>query len=802
MNLRHAARGLIRAPSFALPVVLTLGLALGANATVFTWLENLVLNPYPAVREPGRLVVLNTAGPEGNGWPIAWPVFQAWRREATTLEGMAAWVPARVGVRSRAQESTEPAWAMLVSGDYFDVLGINLPLGRGFRPEEEASRAPVVILSDSYWRRHFGGDLGVLGQNLRVGDADLTIIGVAPAGFAGTYVGVAMDFWLPLTLHRSVGVTRGSLDDRSVRWLQGVGRRQPGVSLTRVKAELDQVARAESEAAGDRPVLTALVRLPRQQFLGDLVFPLFSAMLAVTGVILLAACANIANLLLARAGDRARELAVRTALGAGRRHLVRHLLAESALLSLFGAGLALAIVWLARGSFAAFVPPMAYQLHVPMALNGRVLTYTALVTAIAVAIFGLFPAWRAGRTDPAWVLRDNGGDAIGRSRLRAALVVSQMALSVISLVLAGLFIRSMQAAERVPLGFQAPGRILLATTELALGGIPDSSGPALLESLLERVGGMPGVRSVTAAGMVPLGFGGFRSVDTRIEGYLPGVDEPLGVRRVAVGPGYFRTLGIGISAGREFNRGDRSNNLPVAVVSEGFAHRYWPDQDPLGRRVDQGDGWRTVIGVVRDIKVQSLDDQAVPVVYVPLLQSPAGVFTLHLRTDGPPLLLAPALRAIVRQTHADLPLLEVRSLEEHIGAATFTQRLGGGVLTALGALALLLAGGGVFGVMACAVTQRRREMGVRLALGEPPRRLRRAIVGQALRLSALGVLLGSAAAAGLGRLVQSQLIGVGTTDPVTYAAVTLALLGVGAAAAWIPARRACRVDPLQVLRDN
>ena len=801
MDLRYALRALIRAPAFSLSAILSLGLALGANATVFTWLEHIVLNPYPAVREPDQLVALNTAGPEGSGWPIAWPVFQSWRDTSIALEGMAAWVPARVVVRSQA-ERPEPAWAMLVSGNYFEVLGITLPLGRGFLPEEETARAPVVVLSEAYWRRHFGADPAVVGRAFRVGGIDLTVVGVAPKGFAGTYVGVAMDFWLPLTLHRAVGVTRGSLDDRRIRWLQGVGRRRPGVSLAQVKAELDQVARAESEAAADQPVLGALVRLPRQQFLGDLVFPLFTAMLAVTGIILLAACANVANLLLARASARARELAMRSALGAGRGKLIRQLLLENVLLALFGGGFGLAVALIGRDGLAAFVPPTAYQLHVPMTINGRVLAYSLGMTGLTVLVFGLFPALQAARPGASLILRESAGVAGNRGRLRSALVVSQVALSVLSLILAGLFLRSMQAANRVPLGFSAPDRVLLATTELALGGIPDSSGPALLEELLNRLAVMPGVRSVTAASTVPLGFGGFRSVDTRVEGYVPARDEPVGIRRVAVAPGYFRTMDIGISAGREFELLDRTGTLPVAVISEAMARRYWPGQDPLGRRLDQGDGWLTVIGVARDIKVQSLDDESIPVVYIPLLQTSAAAFTLHLRTDGDPLALAPELRQTMRGIHPDLPVLELRSLADPIGAATFTQRLGAGALAAFGLLALFLTGVGVFGVMACTVSQRQREMGVRLALGESPAALQRLVVGQALRLAAIGLALGSAAAIGLSRLVRSQLLGVGTADPVTYGAVALTLLSVGIAAAWIPALRASRVDPLIVLRDT
>jgi len=802
MTTPPTVRRLLRAPLFSLTVVLSLALAIGANTTVFTWLQNLVFNPYPAVRDVDRLVALNTLAPDGEDSPMAWPVFGEWRQAATGLDGMAAWMPARVAARPPTAERVEPAWAMLVSGEYFDVLGITISRGRGFRRDEEESRTPVAVLTDSYWRKRFAADPGAVGRSFRVGDVDLTIIGIAPAGFAGTYVGVVMDFWVPLTLHQSLGVTRGSLDDRRVRWLQGFGRRREGVSLAAIKVELDRLARAESEAAGDRPALGALVRLPREQFLGDLVFPLFAAMLAVTGVILLAACANVANLMLARAATRARELAVRSALGAGRGRLLRQLLAESALLALLGGAAGLALAWAVKGAFIAFVPPTAFQIGTPMPINLSIVAYAGGVSGLTVLLFGLIPALRATRLSPSVVLKEESGIRGSWGPLRSGLIISQAALSVVSLVLAGLFLRSLGAASRVPLGFEAPAEVMLAATELRLGGIPDTLGPVLLDQLLERAAALPGVQSASAASMVPLGFGGFRRADTRIEAYQPAPDESMAIRRVSVAPDYFRTMRIPMHSGREFRTQDRAGTLPVAIVSRAFADRYWSGRDPLGRRLDQGTGWLTVVGVAGDIKVQALDDANLPIVYVPLHQTAPVAFTLHVRARSGTAAVEPALRRMFRDIHPDLPVLEVRTLAEHAGAATFVQRLGAGALAAFGGLALLLSGVGVFGVMAYSVNQRRREMGVRLALGGSPATLRRAVLRQALRLTAGGLLLGTVLALGMASLVRAQLLGVGVADPVTYFVVGVGLLTVSAAAAWVPALRASGVSPLVALREQ
>ena len=800
MNLLLALRALRRAPTFTLACVLSLGLALGANLTVFTWLEHLVLNPYPAVREPDRLVVLNTAAPGGDGWPIARPVFEAWRTGNTSLSGMAAWVPARVAVRQSTSDRIEPAWAMLVSGDYFEVLGLRMAMGRGLQPADESSRAPVAVLSEAYWRRRFGADSSVIGSTIQAGSLALTIVGVAPRGFAGTYVGVAMDLFVPLTTHTGIGYLRGSLDDRQVRWLQGVARLRPGVSTASARRDLEQLSRSEAAAAGDTPVLGALLRLPRQQFLGDIVFPLFTAMLAVTAVIVLSACANVANLLLARATARERELAVRAALGASRGRLLLHLLAESALLAGAGGLAGYGVAALARGWFTAFVPPMAFTLFAPMELNGRITAYALGATALTVLAFGLLPALRASGSASSGIVRGSVITARRGARLRGTLVVAQVALSALSLILAGLFLRSVAAAARIPLGFTEPEQVLLVTTELRLGGIPDSSGPRLLEELLSRAATIPGVRLVSAATAAPLGFAGFRRAETEVEGYVPAREESMALPRQGVAPAWFATMGIEIRTGREFLTSDRKGTLPVAVVSEGLAKKYWAGRDPIGRRVNAGDGWRTVVGVAADIKVQSLDDQAVPVVYVPLLQTASGAFTLHLRAADPEGLL-PQLRRVYRDVHPDLPALDIRTLHQHASAATFPQRLGAGALGGFGLLALVLAAVGVSGVMTCVVSLRRRELGVRLALGGTPGALQRGVLGSALQLTGYGLVLGSVLAVGVGRLIQSQLIGLGPLDAPTYGGTGLVLLLVALGAAWIPARRASRTDPLECMRE-
>jgi len=803
-DLRGGLRMMRRHPGLTLTVVLSIGLAVGVNTTVFTWLETLVLNPTPLVRDADRLVAVNTARPDGTGIeadPFSYQTYLDWRDSARSFDGLIAHNLIRLNLRQGEEVQGRPVWGEIVSGNYFDVAGVPAALGRTFTTEEERSAARVAVLGDELWRSRFGGDRSVIGRRILLNGADVTVVGVAPQGFRGILASYNVAMWVPVTLQPVLQNGNNRLVDRGARFLQGTARLKPGVTLAQADAELRALARNLSEAHGDSPVTAAAVRLMRQRFSGVGFYPLFSGMLAVTALVLLIACANVANLLLARAASRQKEIAVRTALGASRWRIVRQLLTESLMLSLLGgvAGLLLAL-W-AKDFFILFLPP-GPQPHLPgVAMDWRVVVYAFLVTLGAVVLFGLVPALHASRPDPGEALKSEGrGASASHSRLRGALVVVQVAFSVVALACAGLFLRSLRSAQKIEPGFADPSHLLLVATDLNAAGLKPEDGQATADRLLARVRALPGVEAAGYSTMVPLGFGGHAYADTKVEGYAPAPGEDMSNERAIVGDGYFETMGVAVLRGRAITAEDRAESLRVAVVNETFARRYFPGQDPLGRRVDQGQGWATVVGVARDGKYQTLDEKPAPLVYYSLRQWYAPSFTLHVRTAGPPRALVETVRGAFAATDPNLPVLDPRTMAEHMGAATFRQFFGASMLSVFGALALLLVAVGLYGVISYSVAQRTRELAIRIALGASAGDVLRLVVKQGLAMTAVGLIFGTALALAAGRLLQSWLLGASDADPLTFVIIPLLLSLVSLAACLVPARRAAKVDPMVALR--
>jgi putative ABC transport system permease protein len=780
-------RGMRRSPLASALAILSIGLSVGASALVFSWLESTVLDPWPAVTDAARLVALNQRAPDGGEWSVSWPVFRDWA-ETGTFDGVAAWTGLRLSRRATAGPPRD-VWTMLVSASYFEVLGIRLTAGRSFSADDEATERPVVILAWTYWQREFGGSTDILGSTMDLNGRELTIIGVAPRGFVGTYTGAGFDAWVPVTLQPLL-LGENSLRDRQARWLQVLARLRPGATGESVVAGFDATARERSRAAGDVPVTGSLIQPLRMQFIGALVFPLFVAMLAVTSLIVLIACANVAGIQLERSMAKRVELGVRCALGAGRVRLIGAALVDGVLIAVPGFLIATGLTWWLRDTLVALIPPVPLRVELPIAIDIRILALTALAVSGATLIFTIVPAMRAAATDPAEVLREaRSGPRNGR--IGSGIAVFQLALTMMAVTCAMLFVQSIRRARRLDLGFTGPASLYLAGTE-----IPSDHGITRLQQLIEAVRTKPGVSAVSVTTMVPLGFGGHRYADVVPEGFIASAEDNVSAERVVVGAGYFRVMGTRLIAGRDFAEMDRPGSEPVAVVNQSFAQRFWPDGVALGRKVTQAGRTGRVVGVTADGRYRDLDDADYPVVYWPISQVWEPRFTMVVRSPAPPWDI---VRAAFAEAGQDLPLLAPRTLAEHMRAATFVQEAGASVLGVFASLALVMAMIGLFATLAHRVSNRIREFGVRLALGAGPGDIVLLVLGGMVRLWSLGLLAGVPLAVGTALLLRSQLVGTTPVDPGALLTGASVLTVASLLATIGPSLRAAGIHPATVL---
>ncbi len=804
-DLRYAVRTLRRDATVTIVAVASIALAIGANATIYTWLDQLVLHPLPTVPEVHRIAQFYLVAPQGTRWSsISYPDLQDWQRQTTAFSGIAGYNMVMASVRTVGQ--AERAFGLLVTSNYFDVLGIKPMLGRGFLPAEDsvAGAHPVAMISYDYWRRKFGADSAVVGSAATFNGTPFTIVGVTPPGFSGNFVGLSFDFWAPLTMATSFGTAGGALTSRDHLWISSFGRLKPGVTLARGAADVRTIeARLASQYSDDRKYsATALGfgSMPPVVWFR----PAFLALLGITAVILLIACANVANLLLARAAGRTREMGIRIALGARRTRLVRQLLIESAVLAALGGAFGLAITGWCKGLFASFVPADApIPIVLSLSVNGRVVAFAAVVTIGTVLLFGLAPALRASRPDLVPALKDESvGRGASRSGLRSALAVTQVALSMVALVAAGLFARSLRNAGTLDRGFTDPERVMVAGTSMDLANYAPARGMAFYQKILPKIAAVPGVRSVSLVHNVPLGFGGESSNDATISGYTPRPDENMAIQTNRVGPDYFATMGTRIVAGREFTAQDRAGTLPVVVVNRAFVNKYWPGLDAIGRQIDISGETRTVVGVVATGKYRQLNEPPTPFIFFPLTQRYAGSMAFVVRTAVPVATLIEPLRRLFADVDPNVPFLDPQSLATYTSASVFVQRAVAWMLGAFGVLALVLAGMGLYAVIAYGVAQRTRELGIRTALGAGRRELVLMVLRQGARIAAVGIVIGGGAAFGVAQLLRGQLLGVSPTDPPTVIGIAVLLGAVSMAASYLPARRAARVDPLVALRSE
>ena len=820
-----ALRVMRKAPLVTATIVLCLGFSIGATATVYAWMEGVVLRPIRAVPEVDRLVSLKTmtqtSGASGSN--LSYPAYLDIKREHSRpgqpFARLAAFTLRRftlatsTGANDRERQA-EPTWGMLVSANYFDVLRVRPILGRGFLPSEDsvAGREPVVVISHALWERRFASDPAVIGRRVSINRREFTIVGVAPPRFAGTISGLAFDLWVPITMRTAIGDEPSILEDRALHWVSVFARLPDGVSLEQARAAAQPigVGFAELHPEDKEYSLTARVLDIGP---GAEMKPLFGIMLAITVLVMVLVCTNVANLLLLRGAAREHEMAVRLALGAQPSRIVRQLLSESLMLAVAGIFLGLAVAQVGQGTMRHLMPDTPLPLGLDTSLSTRVVVVLASVGFATVLVFGLVPAFRTVRLAMRVSLSGGARGATSRGAgIREALVGAQFALSLAVLIVAILFVRRLDELKQVDRGFRDPEHVVVATVDMGLAGIRgDSAYRQTAERLVERLRNIPEARATALATFVPLGFLGYSSVAVSVDGYVPQRGEDTTFFSNRVTEGYFDTMGIPILRGRAIGAQDRGTDADrrVAVVNEAFARRYWKSEDPIGRVVKVNGREVTVVGVAGNGKyyfLAGLDEPSPPFIYVPFAQSPAGVVVVHARASGNPMLLMPAIRREVAAANPDLSVLSPTTLEKYSAVPIMPFRLGATLLTVLGAAALLLAALGLYAVIGYAVTQRRREIGVRMALGATPRRVVATFVGEAGRYAGFGTAAGLLVAFGVVGAIQGYFSYILPTAsgarPIAAVFALAALTVVALLAAILPATRATRVDPTTALRSE
>ena len=804
LDLKYALRLLFVHRSVTAIAVLTLAMGIGVNTTVFTMLKGIALRPLPGVRAADDLVVLLTTSRSGERGPMNFRDYIDVRDRTRTLAGVAGTFP--VAMTIGRGDAAERVWGELVTGNLFRVLGVSPLLGRLITEDDDRGEgAPVAAISYALWQRKYHGDPGVIGQSLQVGTRVLTIVGVTPRDYRGSMVGLGLHVFVPIRMQPLL-LPMGNFIDRIERdnhWLMTVGRVKPGVRVEQARAEVNVLSdriKAEhpSDYLDDAALLVPLSQSPYGA--QAVLLPVFTVSMIMVGLVLLVACANLSNILLARATVRRQEIAVRMATGATRSRIVRQLLTESLLLAMLGGGAALLITLWAAQVLNGVELPLQYPVVVNAGFDGLVFLFTAAVSVLCGIVFGLWPAWQSSQTAVGPALIDARSTMrFRRSWVRSGLLVAQVAVSLALLVAATLVVRSQAQAVRVNPGFD-PSGVNLFAIDVSQSGYDASTAPVLYRTLVREVSSLPGVQSVSLAFQLPLVVVGMMTRGVDVDGYRPGTREDMNFGYNVVSEDYFATMRIPVVRGRVFETRDDAMAPKVAIVNEPFARRYWPGQDPIGRTVRIADQSHRVIGVVREIKYVSITEGPRPYVYISLAQNYMPQVTLHVRSSGQASAEQQRVRAAVHQVDAALPLFDVRPLQTQIDVSLGAFAIATLFLSAAGLQALLLAAIGIYGVVSFSVAQRTREIGIRVAVGATPAHVLRLVMSQAFALSMLGVVVGAALALASSRILVGMLYGVGPRDPMTVGAVAASLMMVAIVACWVPARRALRVDPTTALR--
>jgi predicted permease len=804
-DLRYAFRQLAKSPGFTAVAILTLGLGIGATATTFCWLQNMVDNPLPGVARQEQMAVLTVARGKSVGHTISLPDIV----DARELRPVFAGVIGSQITPACLTDGDQPEWiyGQIATSNFFDVLGVKPLHGQTFLAANDAEKGahPVLVLSETYWRKRFNGDPAVIGRVVRINQHPFTIIGVVPATFLGTMSGLRCDFWAPVSMHGEVA-NFGSLQYREDRWLHTQVRLQPGVTLAAAQAVLDAFSAREEQTY---PRINREIRflvLPFSQApygVQPILVGVLRILLAVSIGVLLIVAANLASLLLARATVRRREIAIRLSLGATRFRLIRQLLTESLLLAVAGGGLGILLAFWAVDLLGAWIPVSYLPLGLSFSINGPTLLFTLGLAAVTGMVFGLVPALQSSRPDLTASLKEGGsgsGTGGGHQRLRRLLAVAEVALALTLLIGAGLCVKSLRRAEAADLGFK-PDRVLLGGLRIGMNGYNEQTGKIFYRELRQRLAAMPGVEAVGLAGSFPMGIERCGAHGVAVDGYVRQPGEDTGIQATMVSPGYFDTLRIPLLAGRDFTEQDDQDAPGVAVINEAMAKRFWPGQDALGRKFSDNGRPTTVIGVTKTGKYNALNEPPTGFFYRPFMQGvPELNLAVGVRTSGDPAAFGETLRREVRRLDPRVDVWLTAPMTDYIKPAFLVHHLASRLLQGLGLVALVLAALGVYGVMSYVVNQRTREFGVRLALGATGRGLLGMILREGMILAAVGTVAGLGLAFLTARGLTAVLYGVEPFDPMVFAGVPLLLAATMLLACWLPARRATKVNPVEALR--
>jgi predicted permease len=789
-DVRFGLRMLRRSPGFSLLAILCLTLGIGATAAVFSWIEGILFRPYPAVAHQERLVAIGgTSRDEPRGTPLSWPDFQDLQRSCSLCETL--FVSKITGTTLSVGDRAERTTGSIVSANYFDAIGVPPMLGRGFLPGEDQGQSahPVAVISHQLWQGRFRGDPQIVGKTQRLNGVMHTIVGVAPEGFYGTFVGWGMNFWVPASMEDIFESGGYKLEDRGARWIEAYARLKPGVTFAQAQQEFAAISgRLEAEyPATNRGRAIRFWPLWQTPFnnAGTLL-PTLEIMLAVVAFVLLIACANVGNLLLVRSFARRHEMSVRLAVGAGRARLWMQLLTEGLVLSLFGAAGGLLVAYWCRHALVLLFPARGgVQMHLPGEIDWRVLALSAGVCLATTLLMGLFPALQTGKIDLAQSMKmESAGVVGGRGR---------------AWVRSGLLMQSLLKVRTASPGFNTRG-VQDTAIDLLSAGYTPARAQTFQDALLERVRALPGVQSAAFAKMTPLSYVSSANAPIVVDGYQPPPEESPTVEYNEVGDNYFVTMGIPLVAGREFARADDEKAALVAVVNETMAHRYWQGRSPLGQRLQLKGRWMQVVGIAKDSKYSSVREKPTPFFFVPLRQNSLRGSVLNIRTPLAPQTMATAIAREVHALDSNLAPYEVITMQEQLDRSTSAQMVAVTLVGILGALALVLAAIGLYGVMSYAVSQSTRELGLRMALGAGASNLLRLVLSRGLALTGAGVLLGAATALLLTRLLGNLLYNVSPRDPVAFGCAFAVMALVFVAACLLPAWRAARTDPMRALR--
>ena len=808
-DLKYSVRMLVKSPLFTIAAVMTLALGIGLNAATFSTVNGILLAPLSGAEEPEELVQIYRRWPGMEYGSTSIPHYQSLRdMTGDVFENVTAYNFVPVSLSFGA--GNERQIGMMVSANFFQTYGVTPILGRAFIPgvEDRGPGAhPVIVLGYGYWQSRFGGDPGVVGNTVTLNGQPFEVVGVAPEDFKGPVNFANVPLYVPIMMQRELSPGNDLIEARGSNMMTAVARLRDGETVERAEQVMtsvllqlrEQYPESYEDQLGSTLVLQSEAGI-HPSFKSAQV-GMSAVIMAVVGLLLLIACVNVANLFLARARERRREMGIRLSLGAGGRRIVQQLLTESLVFSLLAGLVGLGIARLSMKSLAAFRPPIDGPFDFAFGMDNTVLLFTLGISVAAGIIFGLVPALQTANPNTVSAVKGESSQKGGRSRMSSGLVVVQMALSLLLLISSGLFLRSLQGATEIDPGFESPGNLVLASLDPGLQGYDEPRARQFFDLLVEEVAALP---EVTAAGMtnqVPLGLGSSdRGVS--VPGYEFAEGERQSLRYSYISESYLEAMGIELLEGRTFNLMDDASGAPVIIVNQRFADRFWPGESAFGKIVETAGAERQVIGVVETGKYVSLGEDPTEFMYLPHRERFDFTMTLVARTPSDPQAVLRRVREVVRGMDPDMPLYDVRSMEDHMGIALLPARIGGSVLGVFGVLGLILAAVGIYGVMAYSVAQRTRELGIRVALGASKQAILKQFLGEGMKLAVIGTIIGLVAAAGASRLVSGLLYNVDAIDPVAFVGVPAVLIGVAALAVLLPARRAASVEPMKALKTD